>query len=317
MILKKILIVFSFVLTSFPVLSNSTLNLSETDVSTDSKSGYDEADELITNRRFRASTGSLSDWSINSSFGYNAGSISEPLEAERPNLNASGDVAAIQGLSGDINLSYRMTKKDRLNFGVGLQMLAPFHSSIETESNQAREEFENNQGDVDINNPTLTYTRIGNISGVQSVLSISGTQYTVGNLTDRGFDFRVRASWNTMYDFGKSGFSAGLLFLGSRFINEDLGSDFESRQLENEFAVLPQAEYVINDTFNLRTITRAYWYQSDVATGDFKRLEFTQSAGLGISVNRDIFLYPNIQFKPRDLRADATNIALSANINLF
>lgn len=286
-------------------------------VESKSSEGYDQADELITNRRFRASTGSLSDWSINSSFAYDGGSLSDPLNVERPNLNAAGDVAAIQGVSGNVGISYRLTKKDRLNFGIGLRMLAPFHSSIDTENARTRTEFENNQGDVDVNDPNIAYTRIGNISGIQSVFSVTGTNYTTGNLTDLGFDYRVRATWNTMYDFGDSGFSAGFLFLGSRFINEDLGPEIEQSQLENEFAVLPQFEYVINDTLNLRTITRAYWYQSNAATGDYKRLEFTQSAGLGISVNRDLFLYPNIQFKPRDLKSDSTNIGLSANLNIF
>jgi hypothetical protein len=41
-----------------------------------------------------------------------------------------------------------------------------------------------------------------------------------------------------------------------------------------------------------------------------------QSAGLGISVTRDIYLYPNVQFIPEDVRSDRTNVGVSANINL-
>jgi len=76
---------------------------------------------------------------------------------------------------------------------------------------------------------------------------------------------------------------------------------------------------VINDTFNLRTILRPYWYQNSRGQSFSKwtRLDMTQSVGLGISMTRNIFLYPNIQFAPDNIRADRTNIGLSANINIF
>lgn len=309
--------IFKILLLTVPMLAFAE-NTSNTKVELPKTKKSDEADQLITNRMLRASTGSLSNWSINSAFSYSGGSLSNPLDAERPNLNAAGDIPAIQGITGDVSISYRLSTKDRLNLGIGLQMLAPFHSSIETNSPKIQSQFDQNQGELDLNNPTLTYSRIGNINGMQSVLSISATRYTVGNLTDDGFNSKVSAAWNTMYEFKKTGFSAGVYFLVGRFINDDdVSASSRNRQLHSEYAILPQFEYVINDTFNLRTISRAWWYQSDEVSRDFRKLAFTQSVGLGISVTRDLFLYPNIQFKPNDMRADATNIGINANINMF
>jgi hypothetical protein len=51
-------------------------------------------------------------------------------------------------------------------------------------------------------------------------------------------------------------------------------------------------------------------------TWTFEKRKVYQSLGTGISVTRDIFLYPNIQFIPSDIRSDRTNIGLSAYINL-
>ena len=122
--------------------------------SSEKAAGTDKADELITNRAFRASGGSLSDWSVSTAFSYSGGSLSDPINAERPNLNAAGDIPAVQGLDGSVSISYRLTKKDRLNLGIGLYMTAPFHSSIDTNSEGVQSQFDDNQGELDFNNPS-------------------------------------------------------------------------------------------------------------------------------------------------------------------
>lgn len=311
--MKKLSSFFIFALTF--TLNAKADNSSSVKIKTPEVKASDKADELITNRRFRASSGSLSKWSFATTWNYNAGSLSSPLDAERPNLNAQGDIAAIQSLNADLNVSYRITKVDRLNLGVGMQILAPFHSTIDTEDATAQKEFDDNQGDVDLNNPTLAYSRVAKFGGVQTILGLSLRQYTTGNLVDRGFDRRYQATVNTMYDVGATGFSFGAYLLYSEFDGDD-AANLQASQLEREFAILPQAEYVINDTFNLRTISRAWWYQK-TPVSDYKKLTFTQSVGLGISVTRDIFLYPNIQFLPGNISSNETNIGLNANINLF
>jgi hypothetical protein len=38
--------------------------------------------------------------------------------------------------------------------------------------------------------------------------------------------------------------------------------------------------------------------------------------GIGYSVTRDIYLYPNLQFAPEQISAQHTNVAINATINL-
>jgi len=80
-------------------------------------------------------------------------------------------------------------------------------------------------------------------------------------------------------------------------------------------------EYRINDTFNLRTVTFLLSYEHTLASHadmtTWTKDKVTQSCGVGISITRDVFLYPNLQFIPDQLRGKDTNVALSTNINMF
>jgi hypothetical protein len=283
------------------------------------KEGTDKADEVITNRMMRASTGSLSNWSISTAWSYSAGSIEKPLEAERPNLTAAGDNVATQSMSADVGVSYRINPLNRVTFGVGLNSVAPFNKTINTDSPAAQKEFDENQGRIDVNNPNVSYTRLFKALGVQGWVSATALKYTVGALTDRGYDYYGQVATSTMYEFGKSGFSVGMYGLvRQNFFDKD-DESLKARQQLYQVALLPQAEYVINDRLNFRTIIRPWWYQNTRAqkSSEWTTYNFTQSAGIGISVTRNVFLYPNIQWEPENIRADRTNVGLSANINLF
>jgi len=282
----------------------------------------DEADAKITNRRFRAQNGSLSDFSVNLNVNYSAGSVNKPFAADRPNITGAADTVLSADASVGITGTYRLTKLDRINAGIGMYMLAPFHTTLDTENKTQEEEFEDNQGNLQVNDPFISYTHLNKFFGVQTIFNVGYTRFTNEAFTEnRQMRDRVDASINTMYDTG-NGFSFGLLVTGYRtffdsFTND--GKDIRSAQLESSFGFLPQAEYVINDTFNLRTIVRTHWYDNvrSQSSDEWRTRPITQSVGLGISVSRDIFLYPNIQFAYDNLQADNTNIGLSANINMF
>lgn len=292
---------------------SSTLNVEKTE----GEKKADKADELITNRRFRASNGSLSKFSMNMSLSYNGGSVSKPFAADRPNVANAGDTTSIVDVKGSFNGSYRINALNRLNLGAGLQVLAPFNESIETDNPRAQKEFDENQGELDVANPFISYTHLNKFLGVQTVATIGLTQYTAGNLVDVGYQNAVDGSLNTMYNVGSTGFSFGALMLYSKYFFDKNDEAFLSNQTDVVFGFLPQAEYVINDTFNLRTIIRSHWYQNSNANRDFSRRPVTQSVGLGISVSRDVFLYPNVQFVYEDFQASNTNIGFTANINMF
>lgn len=88
----------------------------------------DEADQAITNRRLRATEGSLSKWSISTFWNYQGGSLSDPTEPERPNIVNGGNVLTLQSLSGEVGVKYRLTKLDSLTFSTGIFMTTPLHS---------------------------------------------------------------------------------------------------------------------------------------------------------------------------------------------
>lgn len=299
--------------------SESTASTSSGEINAGPKEKLtDEADELITNRRFRADQGSLSPWSFRSVWSYNGGSLERPFAADRPNINSDSTVAALQNLSGTVGISYRLTKKDRMGLNLGLSMDSPFHSSIdESVSARTKRQFDENQGDLQASNPSLSYSRIEKLLGIQTIFGASFTKYTAGNRTDIGFDYELAATMNTMYDIGKTGLSVGAYFGFFRnFFNDD-NPEFLREQGETTVGFYPQIEYVIDDTFNLRTVFRAAIYQNTREFTTLRKQILSQSVGLGISLTRDIFLYPNIQFIPEDISLDRTNVGLTANLNLF
>jgi hypothetical protein len=284
-----------------------------------SEAGVDKADQVITNRMMRAQTGSLSPWSVATAWNYQAGSLERPFDAERPNVAQAGDVAALQALNANLAVTYRFTSLSRLGLGIGLNTIAPFHQSLNSSDEKIQNQFDNNQGRMDLNNPNITYTYITKVGGIQSVLSATVMKWTTGVQTDLGYDNRLTLIANTMYDFGGSPYSIGIygIFEENSFNKND--ELLASAQQLRTVGILPQAEWVISDRFVLRTIARPYWYDNyrNFNPNEYRTRIFTQSAGLGISVTRDIFLYPNIQFQPENLQSGITNVGLNANINLF
>jgi len=75
---------------------------------------------------------------------------------------------------------------------------------------------------------------------------------------------------------------------------------------------------VINDTLLWRIVYRRFYDRMDPTDSwTYRKRKDSISTGIGISLGRDVFLYPNIQFIPTDIRSDRTNVAMSANVNLF
>lgn len=280
----------------------------------------DKTDQLITNRNLRSLNGSLSTWSFASTWNYQGGSLNRPIGSSRPNVTGSKDVALVQNLSGTVGISYRLTEIDRLTFGIGLQMASPFSSEADSQfSESGRREFDRTQGKIDASNPQLVYRRIMKPFGVQSILTGTSTYYTQDALVDRGLETKNEVTLNSLYEFGKSKFSAGVVFQGAFFTHNKDSKALQAGQPAYEFYALPVTEYEINELMNWRAVYRYNWYQQNRAqsSSEWTTLDPTISTGIGFSITRDIFVYPNIQFNPEDIRSDRTNIGLSANINLF
>jgi len=275
----------------------------------------DEADQVITNRRLRADAGSLSKWSASTFFNYQGGSVADPIKPERPNIVNGADALTLQSLAGDIGLRYRLTAMDSFTVSTGLFMTTPFHDKIKTNNAALKKEFDKNSQELNVNDPSLRYTRLGKLWKAQSVLSIKSTLITNNQQSRAGYDTSHNILQQYMVAVEDTGFSygVGLQVIAYTF---DTTNQNLARYIPGFF---PGAEYDINDTFNLRTVFGWQVYQNSRAQSEdtFVKRKVYQSVGLGISVNRDIFLYPNIQYIPSDIRSDRTNIAISANINVF
>lgn len=274
----------------------------------------DEADKLITNRRLRADMGSVSDWSIRSFFNYQGGSLEKPLAADRPNIVNGADALTLANASGSIGVRYRVTKFDSLNLSFGINMTTPFQSSIKTNNAALKQNFEDNKQKTTVSDPTLSYSHVASLLGVQSITGLSSTWVTNAQLVDLDYDSLHIASQTFMKDFG-NGFSAGVAFQALFYTFDGSQQGVTDRVL----GVYPAAEYVINDTYNVRTVFGTWVYQHNRGADEntYVKRDVYQSVGLGISLSRDVFLYPNIQYIPSDVRSDRTNVAISANINMF
>jgi hypothetical protein len=277
----------------------------------------DKSDQLITNKRFRASTGSLSDFSLATTFIYRGGSIPKPLSANRPNIAGRADTASVARLNAILQGTYRLNPLNRINAGIGVQTLAPFQDSIDTESPQAQREFDRNQGDIDVFDPFISYRHMNKFFDVQTIFTAGLTQFTAGNMRDNGYQNETFFTLDTMYKVGSTGLSLGARFSYSKFFYDKNDRELRTRQLDQVATIEPQFEYTINETINLRTVFRTYAYQSNKADSSMDRRPSTQDVGLGISLTRDIFLFPNFQFSYDKPTIENTNVGLVANINMF
>lgn len=290
------------------------------------KKKTEEADDVITNKKMAAEAGSKSKFSLASSLAYNGGTVEKPFAADRPNIKGAAVTPSITSISGQISGKWNMTKVDSLFLGIGVKMLAPFESKL---PEKARERY----GATD---PYLTYQRLAKIYGVQTVIQAGGIWYTDKQVRADGSLAEAGLSLTLAYDFGGSPFTMGIS-LGSayRFFDKETSevimtyTDKEddstvyvlagASQDDYSLAYFPFIEYQLNDTFNFRTLIGFMYDHARVEDNPmaYKKNKVYQSVGIGISITRDIYLYPNIQFLPDDVRSDLTNVALSASINLF
>lgn len=272
------------------------------------KEGEADVDEVITNRKLRAETGSKNLFSFSAAVGYSGGTINNPMSDVRPNISSAVFDPAQPALSGSLGGKYRLSGLQTLSLDVGVLVRKPFHGDD-------KKSFSDR---TTVSNPSLTYQTVYQAAGIQNVTSVSGTWTTdeafreIGDLATIGF------GQTAIYDFGGSKFSAGLAFDFSYTIFDKDDLALRESQSDYQFGVYPFAELVLNDSLNLRTVFRPFTYQHvrSEPFGNVVRNVNTQSFGIGISVTRDIFLYPNIQFVLEDIRSERTNVALSANINI-
>jgi len=275
----------------------------------------EDVDEVITNNLLRAESGSKSRWSIASALTYNGGSLESPLAEDRPNIAKSTGTIDKSLLDGQVSAKYNMNSRNSLMLGVGLRWIAPL-------SAHGPRDYDGDRFDAD--NPYLTYQYLYKWAGIQSVLQIQALAFTNANLVREGYFGQLQFDQENMYEVGSTGLSIGAstwIALQNFTKTGAVGDldDVRTDQSDYSFGIEPCIEYGITDNINLRTVTSLWVYEHtrDRQPGTFMQDKVYQSFGVGFSITRDIYIFPNVQFLPDDIRFDRTNVAINTNINVF
>jgi hypothetical protein len=272
--------------------------------------GAQEVDDLITNANLRALSGSTSRWSIASQFTFDGGTVAAPFAESRPNIANASATSTDTDINGQINVKYNIDKVNSILVGGGIRKMAPFVSSGPTSGFYA-------QGgkDMDFFDPSLTYQYIYRAAIVQAVLQITVTDFTrqdISSSQGQNLAQNLNFDQENIIDIGDTGLSLG----GSIGFAFNRPTDSTLDYSKSQYWFAPYAEYKINETMNLRTVSNLASYEFYPISG-FVQDAPTQSVGVGFSITRDIFLYPNVQFLPQNARLEATNVGTTATINLF
>ena len=288
-----------------------------------------DVDDEITDARMRASLGSKSKWSLKSDFSYSGGSINDPFGSIRPNYRASATAESLSYLSGNLGVNVRIGQKDSISFGSGLTINDPFHGDI---TKPAADTRRGRKADAvlpryEMSTPFVSWSRGYKAMGTQMSTSVSTTYYTDEDTSKfQNYLGSVSLSQVFLANFGTSKWNGGVSLSLSKYLYNGALTDPDYVALQNQgrfqrsdigVGLFPFLQYTFNDTYSFRTVFGYLQFSKYEINDRYIQLEPYQSVGFGISVTRDIYLYPNIQFTPKDIRDDRTNVALSTNINLF
>lgn len=284
------------------------------------KAPGEDVDEVITNKKMRAESGSKSKFSISNSITYSGGTVEKPLSEIRPNLRGGTGTTTVATLTDTLSFKYNFTQKKALLLGMGLRWITPFYGTATPHDYSTGSRYGGKKFDID--NPVLTYQYIYKWYGIQSVLTTGVTWWTRTDQRKSGYVASYDLTQNNVYQIGQTNLSAGLL-LNVNFAAYDSGTDKNANPANQSsvgYGAYPFAEYAITDRLHLRTITGLLTYErrrGETPRGLTVKTKVYQSIGLGISVTRNFYLYPNIQFLPDNVRPSLTNVAINANLNLF
>lgn len=287
-----------------------------------------DIDEEITDARLRATLGSKSKWSFKSDLSYSGGSINDPMGSIRPNYRASATTEALAYLSGNIGVNVRVADKDSISFGSGLTINDPFHGDITKPASDVRS---GRKADAvlpryEMSTPFVSWSRGYKAFNTQMSSSVSATYYTDEDTQKQDYLGSVSFSQVFLANLGTSKWNGGVSVSLAKYIYSGPLSDaFYLALQENgkykrsdiSAGLFPFMQYTFNDRYSFRTVFGYFQFAKYEINDQYVQLEPYQSVGIGISITRDIYLYPNVQFTPKDIRDDRTNVALSTNINLF
>ena len=276
-----------------------------------------DVDSEITNAKLRTQAGSKSKLSMKADLSYNGGSIQDVFGAKRPNYTNSANTESNANFGGTVGAAYRVTPHDAVRLGTGFNITSPFQDSNTDLTNS------NGVHKTSVSNPYLDYSHSAKIGDTQNITDASVTGYTQTYYTDvLKATSNVDVNQTVVYEIGH--WSPGINVDANYTFYKDAGqaSDVSSLpddgRVDLELAIFPYVEYSLTEKINIRTVFRFLtWDHYRLDSGStFLREVYSQSVGVGFSLSRDIFLYPNVQFAPERLSQDKTNVGVTATINL-
>jgi hypothetical protein len=271
----------------------------------------EDVDTIITNKKMRAETGSKSKYSISMGVNYSGGSLDKPFDDHRPNIANGTGATDVASLGGSISGKYALSTTTALLAGAGMRWITPLEGSKPSNFNGDK---------FDADNPYFIYQYLYRWLNLQSAVQAQVTYFTASNLVNEGYVGTFGLSQTSIYEFGHSGLSIGAqAYTGLGYFNNDTPKA-KADQSDYSFGFLPFIEYRLTDRLNLRTSSNTFIYEHVRSSDDantYRRQKVTENVGVGISITRDVFLYPNVEFLIGDMRSDRSTFSLGANVNLF
>ena len=270
-----------------------------------------DIDEIITNNKMRAQTGSKSKYSISNSFSYAGGSLEDPLGSVRPNISGATGSTDVALLSGGIGLRYALSVQNALYANVGVRWITPL-AGLQKPANYNGDKW-------DADNPGISFQHVYRWGKVQSALQASETFFTNSNLLRLGFLTSWGVSQNNVVEIGNTGLSFGLTASAGYAVFTKSDAADEAHQSDFNFSLLPFLEYKITQRLDVNTSFNLFSFQHlrTANVGTYQRQIVTQSFGFGYEVYRDFYIGPGLLWIPGKLAADTTLVSLSATFNLF
>lgn len=307
-----------------PAATTSTLKASEL---TKPEEKLKDIDEEITDARMRAQLGSKSQWSFKSALNYSGGSVQDPFGSVRPNYRSSATMESMTTLSGDVGVNFRASNKDSISFGTGLTVVDPLHGDLTQSAQDSRKGRSGTLPRYEVSTPYLGWSRGYRAFDSQMISGLTYSHATDSDSINVTKNLGLLSfSQTILADLGKSGWTGGVSFsIAKSFYTGDVTDESlitlmkkgKYKRTDLSAGLFPFLQYSFNDRYSFRTVFGYFQFSRYDGYDDNVHLDPYQSVGTGISITRDIYIYPNIQFTPKDIRPERTNVALSANINVF
>lgn len=260
-----------------------------------------EDDKEITDSKLKAESGSLSRFSLKFSLSYFGPPVGDLSNRNQPNPDGSVGVYATS-LGGSISGRYRFDGKSALSLGTGVSALTPFHGIERT----------------DVKTPFVSYDRNSRWGDLQARNSYGVSVTTIPNYRDIGQYGTLSYDNSLVYNLGASGFAVGVDSSLSYFLYERDYFKKDGKASRYVLGFYPQVKYNFSDKVNVYTsVAMNFWNPRFAEQTDILNKKLSARLGMGVSITRDIYFAPYLNFYPERLTADTTTLSFSTIFSIL